>query len=113
MERGLAAEKMSVVWKKKEPEKWGAEPEMILAGSTLRVHAPGIESLQYGSGVSYVFRLDQPLVPEQYAKMQQEAREGKLAGIDLLIGFTESYEDSGQLGSLAYMVTTAHHLQRY
>ena len=107
IEQGLAAEKMSVVWKKKDPGKLGSEPKTILANSKIRTHMQGIESLQCYSGVGYIFRLDEPDVQEQYERMQKEALEGRLKSIGLLIGFTESHEDSGEFGSLAYMITTA------
>ena len=109
IEQGLVAEKMSALWKKREPGKLGAEPRNISAGSNVRIHSPGIESLQYGRGVGHTLRLDQPGVQEQYERIKQEAKEGKLASIDLLVGFTESHEDSGVFGNLAYMITTASH----
>ena len=109
LEQGLAAEKMSALWKRKQPDKWGSEPQTILANSKTRKHMQGVESLQCGRGVSYIFHLDQAGVQQQYERMQQEAHEGKLAGIDLLIGFKERHEDSGKFGNLGWMITTANH----
>jgi len=111
LEQALAAEKMYALWKHKHPEAKGTfvRPEMIIANSKVRAHASGIESLQCGRGVAYIFHLDQPNVQQQYEQMQQEAHQGRLASIDLLIGFKESYEDSGQLGNLGWMITTANH----
>ncbi len=75
--------------------------------SNLRHHASGVDSLQLGNLVGYVFDLSIDGVTERYQQMVDHAQQGILTGTDLLIGKLETHALSGIDGTLAYLVTTA------